>query len=465
MKLGFFVCLAVYFAVVLFFGLARARRMKNLEDFFLASRRLSSGLIFLSLTASWFGATSILVSTDEALKTGVGAFWIVGVPAVATVLVLGVFLAGPLHRLPILTIPDLAELRYGRTVRHLAALLIIWYLAVLAASQMVALGQFLRTFLGLSYTSCLALGTAVVLIYSTAGGLRSVVFTDVAQFSLLSAGVIALMIFLAGRVPPGGVLQLIPAAERDGYFSLFNRPGEHVLIAFSFTLAWLISPIALQRIQAARGVGEARRGLFATAGALFILYGLVIAIGVFSLPLFPGRRLANPLVSEMIASKTGPILGGLLFVAVLAAVLSTMDTAINTGALSLTRDVYSRFFPGSSLGPIAAGRLATLFMGGAAFLIATRFQSILKTIGLSSEIMAEGLFVPGLVMIFSPRRRPLAGLLSLCLGGGFSILSFLTAASVLRWNLPLWPHSVLYGLGLSLFGFGLGTAIEKIRAR
>jgi SSS family solute:Na+ symporter len=364
-----------------------------------------------------------------------------------------------------MTIPDLVELRYGRTVRHLASLLIIWYMATLASSQMVALGQFLRAFLGLSYTSCLALGTAVVLIYSTAGGLRSVVFTDIAQIFLLSVGVTGLLIFLGGRVPPGGILELVPQAERSGYFGLFTNAGEHILIAFSFTLAWLISPIALQRIQAARGVREAKRGLFATAGALSLLYGIVIAIGLFSLPFFPGRSVANPLVSEMISSKTGPNLGGLLFVAVLAAVLSTMDTAINTGALSLTRDVHNQFFRRSRLGPVAAGRLATLVMGAAAFLIATRFQSILKTIGLSSEIMAEGFFVPGVVMIFSPKRRPLAGLLSLCLGGGFSVLSFLAAAALLRWKLPLWPYSVPYGLGLSLFGFGLGSAIGRFRGR
>jgi SSS family solute:Na+ symporter len=140
-----------------------------------------------------------------------------------------------------------------------------------------------------------------------------------------------------------------------------------------------------------------------------------------------------------------------------------MDTAINTGALSLARDVHDRLFPKSPIGPVAAGRIATLVIGAAAFLIAARFQSILKTIGLSSEIMAEGFFVPGVAMIFSAKRRPLAGLLSLCLGGGFSVLSFLAAANVLRLGLPVWPYSVPWGLALSLFGYGLGAAIERIR--
>ncbi|GAG14750.1 unnamed protein product, partial [marine sediment metagenome] len=110
----------------------------------------------MSLSASWFGATSILVSADEAYETGVSSFWIMGVPAVLTVLLLGFFLARPIRRLPIVTLPDLVELRYGRTVRHLASILIIWYMVVLAASQMVAVGNFLKSFLGTPYLMSLA---------------------------------------------------------------------------------------------------------------------------------------------------------------------------------------------------------------------------------------------------------------------------------------------------------------------
>ena len=461
MRPEFFLFLAAYFVLVLAAGLAFSRRMKNLEDFFLASRGLSAGLIFLSLTASWFGATSILVSTDEAMGSGLSAFWIMGAPAVLTILILGFFLARPLQRLPVMTIPDLVELRYGRLVRHLASGLIIWYMVLLAASQMVALGQFLKLFLGISYVAGLGLATAVVLIYSMTGGLRSVVFTDVIQFFLLVAGTAGLIIWLGGRWPGAAVADLALRAGKSGYFDLFNNFGQNALIAFSFVLAWTISPIALQRIQAARGLREARKGLFAAAGMLFLLYAGVTFIGMAALPLFSGQPLSHPLVSEIIASKVGLWFGGILFTAVLAAILSTMDTAINTGALSLNRDVYNQIFPSSRLSPVAAGRLATLLVGVLAFLVATRFQSILKTLGLSSEIMAEGLFVPGMAMIFSKKRVPLAGLLSLCLGGGYAILSFLGAVNVLSLGLPVWPYSVPYGVALSLAGYAIGYAFPK----
>jgi len=432
MRPEFFVFLALYLAVLVAIGLGFSRRMKSLEDFFLASRSLPAGLIFLSLTASWFGATSILVTTEDAYRRGLSAIWLVGVPAIVTVLIFAIFLAGPIRRLDIVTLPDLVEKRYGKTVRHLSALLIFWYMVVLASSQMVALGQFLRPFLDVPYIWSLAVGTGVVLVYLLRGGLFSVVATAVAD----------------GRLDP------------------FSNIGSDLLVAGSFVLAWTISPIAWQRIQAARTVKKARQGFFAAAGAFVLLYGLVVLIGLLAGPLLDFRGLPNPLVSELILSGVGRWLGGILFVAVVAAILSTMDTAINAGALTLTRDVYFRVVARGTRGhlpAVVAGRAATVLMAALAFLVATRFQSILKALGLSSEIMAEGLFIPGMAMIWLRDRRPLAGGLSLALGGGFALAGFLSALNVLPVRLPAWPHSVPYGVGLSLAGFIVGYALDSLR--
>jgi SSS family solute:Na+ symporter len=466
MKLGFFLFLLAYFFILLLLSFIFSKRMKNLEDFFLASRNLPAFLVYISLAASWFGATSTLVSTDEAFETGVSSFWIMGAPAVFTVLILAFLLARPLRCLPIVSLPDLVELRYGRAVRHLAAVLIIWYMAVLAASQMVAIGQFLRSFLGTSYLMSLTLGTIVVLVYSVFGGFFSVAITDALQFFLLAAGVFGLFFFLANTSSLGDVSLFASEIGKSHYLDFFFNFKENFLIVLSFTLAWTVSPIAWQRIQAARTDKGARFALFAASGTFFLLYGIVVLIGMLSLPLFFSQKLEGPLFSEVISSRIGIFLGGILFVAIVAAVMSTMDTAINTGALSLTRDVYQQIFSSSREKRIVlVSRISTLFVGGLAFLVATRFQSILKTLGLASEIMAEGLFIPGVAMIFLKKKLPLAGFLSLLLGGGYSLLRFLSELKLLPLSWPSWPYSIPYGLGLSLAGFVAGVFIEKYRKK
>jgi SSS family solute:Na+ symporter len=460
--MNYFLFLASYLVILLGLGVVFTKKMRGLEDFFLASRGLSSTWIFLTLVASWIGATSILVSVDAAFADGISSFWVMGVPALMTVCVFFVFLARPIRKLPILTLPDLVELRYGRMVRHLASFLIIWYMILLASSQMVALGNFLQAFLHASYLTCLVIGTIVVLIYTVLGGFFSVVLTDGVQFFFLMGGIFGLLIFLLQSSSLHDVCAAVQVFDKVDYFSFFHDIKRNVLIALSFVLAWLVSPITWQRIQAARNVKSARQGLAATSITLFILYGIIVCIGLFSLPVLSGSQAGNSVLSALIAAKMGKVGGGFLFVAVVAAIMSTMDTAVNTGALSLTHDAYFQIFPRkkASLG-LVIGRFSTLMVTLMAFLVATRFQSILKTLGLASEIMAAGFFVPGIAMVYLRKKRPLAGLLSLVLGGGFALVGFLCEIEILSFRWPDWPFSVPLGVFLSLIGFLIGMLIDN----
>ena len=462
MALDYFLFLIAYLVILLIVGLVFTKRMRNLEDFFLASRDLSGSWVFLTLVASWIGATSLLVSVDEAYRDGVSSFWVMGVPALLTVLIFFLFLARPIRQLSILTLPDLVELRYGRTVRHLASLLIIWYMILLASSQMVALGNFLQVFLHTSYISCLMIGTIVVLFYSVLGGFSSVVFTDGLQFLFLAGGIFGLFIFLVQSSTIPDVSQAIQTFDKLDYFSFFSNIKKNSLIAFSFILAWVVSPIAWQRIQAARNVKSARQGLAATSIMLFLMYGTIVCIGLLSLPILAEDEGGGSVLSAIIATKTGKFLGGILFVAVVAAIMSTMDTAVNTGALSVTHDLYFQLFPQKRSGRVLLiSRVSTFCVTALAFLVATQFQSILKTLGLASEIMAVGFFIPGVAMIFLKKKWPCAGFLSLVMGLGFALVGFFCEIGLFAFRWPEWPFSVPYGFALSLIGFIFGMLFDK----
>lgn len=462
MKLQLVLFALAYVGLILAVSLGFRRKLQNAEDYFLAGRNLSSFLVYATLCAAWIGATSMLVSTDEAYSRGVSAFWVIGLPAILTVVFMALVLAGPLRRLRVVSLPELMELRYGRLVRDLAAVLIIWYMALLAASQMVALGNFLKIFLGRPYLVSLALGALIVIVYSTLGGLFTVVVTDCLHFLLLAGGIIGLFISLVSRTSPSELARTADSLGKVGYFDFFLDWKRNALVVLSFFLAWTISPIAWQRIHAARDIKRARRGLWLAAGTFAVIYGLIVLSGMLALPRFGGRTLANPLIAEIISSGAGSFLAGILFVAVLAAILSTMDTAVNTGALSLAHDVLERLFPPKTgRRAVTLGRISTVIVGALAFLVATKFTSILKTIGLASEVMAEGLFVPGMAMVFLKKKLPTAGLLSLALGGGFALAGFLHQSGLISLGLPIWPYSVPLGVGLSAAGFIIGWLFDR----
>ncbi len=452
-----------FLLLILAVNLIFRKRAKTLDDFFFAPGGLRAPLITLSLSAAWFGATSILVSTDEACRRGVSAFWIVGMPAVLTIIVL-ILLAGKAARIPALTLPDLAEASYGRAVRHIVSFLIFWYMLVFAASQLVALGGFLGTFLSIPYLLGLAAAAAVVCLYAASGGFFSVVVTESVQFVLLLAGMIGLAAFLSGRAGLSEVSESAARLGAKGYFDFLAGGWRNVLTCLSFLLAWIISPVAWQRIRAARTVREGRSGLLAVVPTFLLLYGLVVMVGMFSLPVLKTPPQKGSVMSELISTKAGPVLAALVFAAVLAAIVSTLDAAVNTGALTLARDIVP-VIRGGLKGNVAFSRISTVLTMALAFLIATRFTSILRTIGLASEIMAEGLFLPGAAMFVLRRRLPAAGLLSLLFGGGFALASFLSEMGVWSPGLPSWPFTLPVGLGLSAAGFALGAAFESARTR
>ena len=464
-KSGFVLALAAYALVLWAAGLGFKRRPASLDSFFLASRHLGAGRVAFSLCASWIGAASLLVSTDEAWRDGVSAIWIVGVPAVATLLILTA-LARPIRAVSGLTPSALMRDRYGKAAGSLTTVLVIWYMAVLAASQMVAAGPFLAAFLGTGPLLSLLLAAGIVMVYSASGGLQAVARTHVLQFVLLVAGVAGMIAVLDSGTTWSAVRAAAAGSGRTAYFDVFSGAGRNVLIALSFILAWTISPIAWQRMQAARSETASRRGTAAAAVLLGLFYAAIVAAGLLFLPLFPDGGGGVPLVTRFAGREAGSFLGGLLFVTVLAAIFSTMDAALNAGAMTLTRELLGERAEGTAgHRPLLVARITTTALALAALVIAARLGDILKTLGLASTIMAEGLLVPGVAALFLKRRAPLAGLLGLGLGGGYAVLSFLGEAGLPLLPIPAWPWSLPLGVALGAAGFAAGLLLERTRGR
>ncbi len=462
---GFILAIIAYAAVLWAAGLGLRRRAGSLEAFFLAGRRLRGGRIAFSLCASWIGAASLLVSTDEACRDGMSAIWIIGVPAVATLLVLTA-LTRPIRAVPGLTPSELMRDRYGKAAGLLTTVLVVWYMTVLAASQMVAAGPFLGTFLGTGPVLSLVLAAAIVIVYSTAGGLQAVARTHVLQFALLFAGVAAMVVSLASRTTWSAVRAAAAGSGKGSYFDVFAGGERNLLIALSFLLAWTISPIAWQRMQAAGSDRASRRGTVGAAILLGAFYSAIVAAGMLFLPLFPDGGAGLPLVSRFVSRESGSFLGGLVFVTVLAAILSTMDAALNAGAFTLTKNLIDRRTGMDAGGrPLVLARLATAALALAALFIAVRLGDILKTLGLASAIMAEGLLIPGTAALFLKKRAPLAGLLGLSLGGSHAIVSFLGEFGLRVLPVPPWPRSLPLGVTLGAAGFLAGLVLERLRAK
>jgi len=437
--------LFIYFALLVVIGIVVSRKNPDFDAYFYGKRKMGSFLIFFTVTASWFGAASIIATANSAYKTGVNALWLLCIPTLATIIIF-VIINKKVRETRFVSLPVLLEKYYGKVVSGFASFLIFFYMVVLAASQLVAWGTFAGNFLGTGYAITVIIGAAIVIFYSYLGGYLSIVFTDALQFLMITVSLIYFVVFFKNS----------PSAFKPADFNFFADSEHNLLMTASFTLAWVISPIIWQKIASARSAKSSRWGLLMSLAALAFFYYLVIQAGVYSRN-FPATENSADVLGVVIKNWL-PVGGGVLvFLGIAAAIMSTAATAMNVGALTLVKDV---IYIKHKNRTVLYARIATFICGALAALVALRFDSIIKTLGLASEIMAEGLFIPGMYMLFFKKKRPLAALLSLFLGGGFSIVVFINAYG-LSLPLPQWPDSLPYGLGLSLLGFVIGYLLDK----
>ncbi|HDP93862.1 MAG TPA: hypothetical protein ENN40_00695 [Candidatus Aminicenantes bacterium] len=432
--------LSLYTGLLIMVGIRRPRN--GTDGFFFASHKLGALWVGVTLTASWVGAASTLVTLQQAAEKGHAALWVMAVPTLLTLMVF-FFITGFIRKHAFTTLPRLIRKVYGGWVTNAAAALIFIYLILLTSSQFVAWGQFLKGMLNLPYTSAVLGGAVLVCSYSAVGGFLAVVRTDGVQLVLLGTALIV-MYLIVGQ----DAVESIPR----GMTRFLAGAGDHGLMVFSFTLAWVISPVVWQRVAAARTTRCARLGILVAAAAVLALYLMVIPTGVALAPL---------------ASESGEVLAGLqralplwacslVFLGLGSAILSTADTALNLAAMTLSLDLLnsskSNSLPRARWGTFAAAVLSAT--------AALRLPSILQTLGVASEIMAAGLFVPGMAALFLSRPSPRAGAFSLATGGGFALVSSLNAFG-LPLSLPHWPASLPWGLGLSLMGFCCGYLCDR----
>lgn len=162
--------LLVYFAVLLV-AVTREKKNHSVLDYFFAGRTLPFWALSITFIASWWGAGSAISTADLAYTDGLGAFWYYGVPVLISTLLM-ILGAKGIRRVGYLTQGKMMEARYSKTVSKILSVMILIFMTLTAASQMVGIGTFFGTYLGLNYELAVVVGTGIVLIYSMFGGFR-----------------------------------------------------------------------------------------------------------------------------------------------------------------------------------------------------------------------------------------------------------------------------------------------------
>ena len=345
----------VYFVMLIAIAVAGMRRMRNMSEYVLGGRRLSSITAALSAGSSTTSAWTMMALPALAFTNGAVEIW-VPVAIVAGVWFSWTFIAGRLRRYTIaagdvLTIPEFLEVRFGdRTgvLRTSAALITILFVVFYVSSGLVGGAKLLETIFGLQYATGVVLTLLAIASYTLIGGFMAVSRTDVTQALLMLVSLLIMVVFLT-------VWTDNPLVHIGGYSSSWLNPfntaeGLPVTLSAILSMAgWAVGGLGAQRIlqrfmalQRDDQVAKSRRLSVAWISAVFLL---AVLLGVVARPALADIGMldlaADPERVFLVMSGVffHPAVTGVLLTAVIAAVMSTADSQLLLASAVATDDL------------------------------------------------------------------------------------------------------------------------------
>ena len=345
---------------VLLIGLATwfsrepAGHEKTTQDYFLASRSLPWWAVGASLVAANISAEQIIGMSGSGYAIGLAIASYEWMAAITLILV-GKFLLPVFLKHNIQTMPQFLEQRFDSRVRLVLAL---FWLAVYVFVNLTAilwLGALtIHTVTGLALNTGLGLIGVFALLYSLYGGLKAVAFTDLLQVVLLIAGGLLISWILLDEIALGagpwqGFAALLDAAPEKfdmilapGHPHYISLPGLSVLLGGMWVMNvsyWGFNQYIIQRALAADSLQAAQKGMAFAAFLKLLMPVIVVLPGIAMFVLEPG--LDAPDQAYPLALTLLPVgLKGLVFAALLAAIVSSLASMINSIATIFTLDLY-----------------------------------------------------------------------------------------------------------------------------
>lgn len=332
---------------------------KNAQDYFLASRALPWWAIGTSLIAANISAEQIVGMSGSGYVMGMAIAsyeWM----AALTLIIVGKWILPVFLKNGIYTMPEFLERRYSPGVRTVMAIFwLVLYIFVNLTSILWLGATAVNTITGLNIDIAIAALGLFALGYALYGGLKAVALTDIVQVSLLVMGGLIITWIALDKVGDGaGVIagftrlttefpekfDMILSSDNPNYKAL---PGLAVLLGGMWVMNvsyWGFNQYIIQRGLAAKSVNEAQKGIVLAAFLKLLMPAIIVLPGIAALVLKPGLARPDQAYPSLMAMLPTGILG-LVFAALVAAIIASTGSKINSIATIFTMDLYRSVKP------------------------------------------------------------------------------------------------------------------------
>ena len=435
--------LLIYIATVMAIGIKA--KATTLEKFILGDR-VGTRAMVATIVSTFYGASAILGGVSLTYQMGLGVIWFMVPFYLGSAAV--VFLLGRIAGSKRYTLPDFLGDFYGKEFAVASSILLA--MLCLIPEEIIAGGKILSTFTSLPVEAAMGIMALVLVVPVAIGGMKADVMTDIVQFIL--------MLFTLGMMVPFILSQWpnLATGIPEGYFNPFSGISVQEIAVF-FTLLFFLpitSAPLYQRFFASESEACSRKSVLYSIAIWMAIDSVVILCGLAAVQMFPDLR--DPDMSLVALGTALPALGrGIFFVGLLAAIMSTVNSFLQSGASSLAYDVVRHFRPAAGDGQLLAlSRLFVIVLGLLSLILALWFRMIVPALLFTLSMWTAGMLVPTLAALVGKKLRKGTALYCL-LGGTFSSLVWKI------WQ-PAHIDALFVGLGCSLL---VAVASEVVHTR
>jgi solute:Na+ symporter, SSS family len=419
-----------FLAIVVGVSIYASRKEETSEDYFLAGRGLSWWLIGFSLIASNISTEQLVGMAGNAFDSeGLAIAHYEWVSAIAMVFIALVLL--PIFlRSGLTTMPQFLEQRYSRGVRTLMAVYtVIIYVAVLIAAVMYAGGTAIENIFGIDFAYGVWGIGLLAAAYTIYGGLKAVVWSDLIQGIALILG--GLVIMVLGFEKVGGVAAFFAHNEAKLHLILPETHGHlpwttlMLGIWIPVTYYWGLNQFITQRTLASKSLQQGQLGMVFAAAIKVLMPFIIVFPGIMAFQLY-GDQITKPdeafptLVRELL-----PVgLRGIVLASLLGAIMSSLDSMLNSASTILTVDLYDKNYSENSDTHtlIGIGRVSVavfVVIGGIVAMLIKKYDTkgIFEYIQEFQGFISPGVFAAFLFGLVNRRAPWFAGMAALVLCG------------------------------------------------
>jgi Na+/proline symporter len=458
-----------YLLISITIGLVAATRVKNTKDYAVAGRHLPLPVVMATVFATWFGAEAIFGVSATFVTDGLNGVAADPFGASMCLVLAGFFFSTQLYKLNIITLGDFYRMRYNRSVEVLTTIaIVISYLGWVAA-QIKALGLIFNIITdgAVSEETGMILGTAIVLTYTTFGGMLSVAVLDFVQMIVVIGGLLYIGSIVSDMT--GGVAPVIEHASAAGKLDFFPK-GADIWVWLTFLGGWLTMMLGsipqqdvFQRITSAKSAKIALWGsiLGATLYFCFTFVPMFIAYAATLIdPVHFGALVVEDsqrVLPYLVLEHTPLFAQVIFFGAVLSAIMSCSSATLLAPSVSFAENIVKGYLPNlSDRGFLKVMRICLLSFGLCVLIYALNSErSIFGMVESAYKITLAGAFVP---LIFGAfwKRSTSQGALAAIIGG----ISTWVLIEVLVGEESLIPPQLI-GLGVSIVAMILGSLLPQ----